>query len=412
MTIGTLLGYLIGSRSAILTLAGHPRTWLIGMVFVLSAGFAREYDGEDLLHEPWHLLIPFGASLGSSFVLFCVLHIPRRMAGATGPPFFSAYRAFLSVFWMTAPLAWLYAVPYERLLDPVEAAYANVYTLALVSAWRVALMVRVGAVMFGLTWWASLFRVMAFADTVALIAINFLPFQVIEIMGGVRVSDSESVVRNAAQAVVCWGGCSLIVWWLLAFIAGPWALPPGPDVKIAESSAHVPANGGSGPVSWPLRIMVIASLAIWIPILSYTQPEQQLRWQVDTAFREGRIGDALAVMSAHEPDEFPSGWEPPPRFLKGESSAQLLDIWTEILNHDPAPWVRQRYVEKFKTFLTRKAHYWTFNDKKIAKILNEMPEAEGLLRECRADPEATMSVGFLDEHLRPELRSKRNPQKD
>ena len=131
MGIGTLLGYLIGSRSAILMLADHPRTWLVGRVFVLSAGFAREYDGEDLLHEPWYLAIPLGASLVSSLLLFGVFYVPCRMTGLDAPPFVAAYRAFLGLFWMTAPLAWLYAVPYERLLDPVSAAYANIWTLAL-----------------------------------------------------------------------------------------------------------------------------------------------------------------------------------------------------------------------------------------------------------------------------------------
>ena len=209
MGIGTLLGYLIGSRSAILTLAGHPHSWLLGLVFVLSAGFAREYDGEDLLHEPWYLAVPLGASLVSSFLLFCVLYIPSGLTGASGPPFVAAYRTFLGLFWMTAPLAWLYAVPYERLLDPVSAAYANVFTLALVSAWRVALMVRVGVVLFGLSPWAALFRVLAFSDSAALVAINFLPFSIIEIMGGVRVSEADSVVRSAAQFVACWGGWSI-----------------------------------------------------------------------------------------------------------------------------------------------------------------------------------------------------------
>jgi hypothetical protein len=34
MGIGTLLRYLIGERCAVRTLADHPRTWLIGLVFV------------------------------------------------------------------------------------------------------------------------------------------------------------------------------------------------------------------------------------------------------------------------------------------------------------------------------------------------------------------------------------------
>jgi len=35
----------------------------------LLPAFAREYDGEDLLHEPWHLLLPLVASLATSFIL-------------------------------------------------------------------------------------------------------------------------------------------------------------------------------------------------------------------------------------------------------------------------------------------------------------------------------------------------------
>jgi len=58
MGIGTLLRYLIGDRKAILAIAGSRHSLWIGFLFVLSAGLAREYDGEDLLHEPWHALIP------------------------------------------------------------------------------------------------------------------------------------------------------------------------------------------------------------------------------------------------------------------------------------------------------------------------------------------------------------------
>jgi hypothetical protein len=161
MGIGTLLGYLIGNRAAILTLAAHPRAWVVGLVFVLSAGFAREYDGEDLLHEPWHLLLPLAASLGSSFFLYCILYGISTFSRQDGPSFFAAYRSFLSLFWLTAPLAWLYAIPYERFLDPLAATNANLATLALVSAWRVALMVRVAVVLMGMPFWSALFRVVA-----------------------------------------------------------------------------------------------------------------------------------------------------------------------------------------------------------------------------------------------------------
>jgi hypothetical protein len=396
MGIGTLLRYLIGERSAILTVAAHPRTWLLGLVFVLSAGFAREYDGEDLLHEPWYLVLPLGASLVSSLALFAVLYLPSRLAGVDVSRFVPAYRAFLGLFWMTAPLAWLYAVPYERLLHPVDAARANVATLALVAAWRVALMVRVAIVLFGLSPWAALFRVFAYADTVALVTLSFLPFSIVEIMGGVRISEADTVVRGAAQGVACYGGCSLICWWLFAFAAGnrsSWAL------------ARKPALAGrhAEPVRWSLRILAVVSLAIWIPILPFTQREQQLRRRVEIEFREGRFRDALTEMAAHNLGDFPPQWEPPPRFLKGDPLAMVLDIWDEILRADTAPWVRHHYLERFKDFVKRER----WHDEKVASLLNRMPEGEALLRKWFNDPDEHLQSHLqrLDPLLRPELRS-------
>src|SRR5580700_10653368 len=93
MRIRTLCRYLIGDRAAIETIAVCPRALWIGGLFVLSAGFARDYDGKDLLSEPWHVLIPFGASLASSFILFLVLFLKIVMRQADRPNFWPAYGA-------------------------------------------------------------------------------------------------------------------------------------------------------------------------------------------------------------------------------------------------------------------------------------------------------------------------------
>jgi hypothetical protein len=69
MTLWTLLKFLAGNRDAIVSAARCNGAIWIGLLFVIAAGFAREYDGEDLLHEPWHLAIPLGASLASSAAL-------------------------------------------------------------------------------------------------------------------------------------------------------------------------------------------------------------------------------------------------------------------------------------------------------------------------------------------------------
>lgn len=66
MTIRTLFLYLIGNRQAILAIAANRSALLIGFLFVLSAGLAREYDNHDLVHEPWHVLLPLVASAPAS----------------------------------------------------------------------------------------------------------------------------------------------------------------------------------------------------------------------------------------------------------------------------------------------------------------------------------------------------------
>jgi hypothetical protein len=395
MGIRTLLGYLVGNRAAILALAAHPHAWVVGLVFVLSAGFAREYDGEDLLHDPWYLFLPLAASLVSSFLLFGVLFGVSLLYHKEGPSFFWAYRSFLSLFWFTAPLAWLYAIPYERLLDPVSATYANLWTLAIVSAWRVALMVRVGVVLMGLSPWAALFRVVAFADGAALLALAFLPFPIIEIMGGMRLTEAEAAVRSAAQFVGCCGGVSFLIWVLLASGSGNktcWRIPT--DRRATQPK-----------ISWPLRAAAFASLAVWVDILPFAQPEQQLRRRVEASFHEGCFADGLAQMSAHSPGDFPPHWDPPPRFLKGENMALVLDIWKEILGNDPAPWVSQCFLEKLKIYVELGPHYW--DGEKVATLLNQVPEAESWLQAWAADSRHGWLREILDPHLRPDLRMKK-----
>src|SRR6516225_4864139 len=88
--IRTLLAYWIGNRQAVLDIASNRSVLWVGLLFVFSAAFARDYDGEDLLHEPWRLLIPLGASLAASFLLFSVAYALAISKGASVWRFFPA----------------------------------------------------------------------------------------------------------------------------------------------------------------------------------------------------------------------------------------------------------------------------------------------------------------------------------
>ena len=137
MHVATIFAYLAGSRRAILQIALKRRALAVGLLLVLSAALARNYDRASLMHEPWRLLGPFVASLAISGLLFLTIYGFARWKGMSSPGICRAYLSFLALYWMTAPLAWLYGIPYERFLSPLDAINANLWTLALVSLWRV-----------------------------------------------------------------------------------------------------------------------------------------------------------------------------------------------------------------------------------------------------------------------------------
>jgi hypothetical protein len=385
--VRTLLLYLIGNRRAILDLAADRRALGAGLLFVLSAGFAREYDGQDLLREPWHLLVPVGASLAASFLLFlaaCGRLFVRREGR---PPFLTAYRSFLTLFWMTAPLAWLYAVPYERFLSPGEATSANLWTLALVAAWRVALMVRVVSVLTGRGLGPSAFLVMAFADAIALTAVYLMPKPVVSFMGGVRLTESEAAVHGATFFVACLGILSAPVWGIGGLVACFTGKP------VWQVPAVPPGTAPSGRGVWALAVV---SLAIWVPILPWTQAEQRLRSRVEVDLKGGRIAEGLDVLSAHSPADFPPHWDPPPRVGYREPSPDIIDVMGVLSARDCAPWVRACYVDKFRRSIGDESAF-LYDPKRgtelarLVRVLQRIPEGPDIAAEHVRGVESRLS---------------------
>lgn len=339
MNLGTLLRFLFGNREAILTIAGARRAIWVGLLFVMAAGLAREYDGEDLLHEPWHLLIPLGASLGSCAVLFLLVQIV--VASGAKRSLLVQFREFLTLYWMTAPLALLYGIPFERFLLPGPATEMNLYLLGLVALWRVVLITRVLTVLYGMRWWGAFPLVMLFADTVLLVVLYFTPLPILSIMGGIRLSESERVLQGITLIV---GTLGRMTWpvWLLWAIAG--SVTP---VNHAETTSGEERTA----VARHLWGLGFAAIAMWLPFLPHTQREQQLRRQVERDLKGGRIAEALMLMSAHEPDDFPPHWDPPPRVAYGESTPNIQDINKHLNDVSVAPWVRDVFVGKLANSL-------------------------------------------------------------
>jgi hypothetical protein len=390
ITLGTLVRYLFGSREAILALASQSDVLGLGLIFVLSAAFAREYDGEDLLREPWHLILPLIASLGTSFVLFCLVDLVAWCHGVKRAKFFWRYTSFLGLYWMTAPLAWLYAIPVERFLSPADATSANLWFLGIVSLWRVLLITRVLNVLYSpkpagdsssdyaVSPVSLFFVVMLFSDSLAVVLVSFIELPVISFMGGVRLTEREAILMLAKLVITLFGVASWPIWFIgtiaVSCRKGQWAW-----MDVEASSVRS--------ISTSVRCLAAASMMAWIFVLPWTQPAQQLRGLVERGLHSGRYRDALSTMSAHRRDEFPAQWDPPPMIGSPRERQSILEI-VATLSSDDAPWVRELFLDKLDAALGSHRFpmdtLWLEADVgRILDIVESLPEGPEVLRRKR-----------------------------
>ncbi len=367
LKVAALFGFLVGRRESILAAARDRATIWVGLLFVIAAGFAREYDGEDLRREPWHLLIPLAASVVISLAIHSLV---RRRDAVPPTSFWSEYRTFLGLFWLTAPMALLYAIPYERMLSPAGSVLANLWTLGLVASWRVALMSRVVSVLTARSLRHSFFLVMLVADVAALVALFTVPVPVLQVMGGIRLTESEQVLQNTAFLARAAAVLTLPFWLIGALVARSRAnLQPPPNISSAARGAPV------GPL-----VLAGACVVAWALVLPATQREQRLRSDAERMLRSGRIAQAVETMSKHDRDDYPPAWDPPPRIgWPGPEVPAVLDVLNVIVDRGAADWVRAAYVDKFERRHLGMALLWEGTIRPdVVRLLERLPEGEQL----------------------------------
>ena len=141
------LGVLV-FRAPSLALADHPQAFLIfGLVCTWIAGIGRYWDNPEA-----YVLQSVG--LGSVAYVFVLALVLWLIAWPLRPMRWTYLNVLLFVT-LTSPPALLYAIPAERFLPMETAQIVNLWFLAVVAAWRVALLawflvrlarLRVGAV--------------------------------------------------------------------------------------------------------------------------------------------------------------------------------------------------------------------------------------------------------------------------
>lgn len=337
----TLARYLKGDPQAIRAVTACRGAFWPGLAFVLLAGIPRDYDGADLLREPHWLVIPLIAStLAALLFFFCCEVVFTRRRDA---PFLTRFGQFLSAFWMTGPLAWLYAIPVERFLDEVTAAKANLCLLGLVATWRVLLLSRVVQVLYSGDFKRAFVVVFCVADLLAIAVANGMPKPVWNIMGGVRLSDAEDFLLGTA-----------IIGTLVSMVlAVPLLLAAGMIASDRSSGRVVESSGLKSPVRLHRRVWLLplSLLIAGTGLLLWAQPEQQRKTRIESLLKSGQVEQGLDELSRLQPDDLPPYWEVRPRIGFGEREPSPVDVICLAFERPAADWVQRRMLNKLDRFL-------------------------------------------------------------
>ncbi len=340
--------YLLGKGAAIRELAENRATIWVGIILVLLTSIARNYDQTLILEKPFFWL--FGAllfSLVSGTWLYLVVYTDFiRSAAADAddvkPEFWGRWRTFMGLFWMTAPVAWLYAIPVERCFDSLTAAKANLLLLGIVSLWRVLLMTRVVQFLTRARFIAVLLWVL-FAAAVEILVVFFFggafAQAIMRGMGGMRNSPEEALVLSALGSVfsvAVWGSPVLLI---TAFFVG--------RLQTAED---LPAPVRS---SFNARWLIVFAV-IWIGLAVLPQIELSRNVKVERLMAAGEYRAALNYMSARERKDFSPARVLVPNAYEYPIFEELPACFAVVQAND-APWVQAHLLQRLDQMLTHSA---------------------------------------------------------
>ena len=355
---------LTGNRGSIMRLADSPHTLLLGAILIITAGLARNYDHLYLLKEWQWLYGLYIASVLSSLIIFfvgCRKHIRQQSK--------YPYLTFLSLYWITAPCAWLYAIPIESFTDIVTATKWNIAFLAIVSIWRVLLVARYLSVMSGEKFGHSFIRITWTAATIMCVASFFKGIELVGIMGGVELSDHEEILKSAANftTVFCFfvATIGLITHLILRTNDEGTHLKPLPWKSIQTTTA-------------PKQLYLITSVLVILSIVSVSlssiQKQTKNNHTLTTLLRADEETKAIEFVSNLTREDFLEHHEVPPgrasyRFAFSRSNYSLLSH----TNAETPEWIIQKWLEYAKS-----NRYLTFTEREVNKELDAYFSKEAL----------------------------------
>ena len=369
MNLWTALRFVFGNAGAIREVARSQAALWTGIVLVLLTGIARNYDQTFFLESPMWLIGPLAFSFFSGSFLYWILirgfakrHFPEENRNE------KQWTTFMALFWMTAPVAWLYAIPVERFLDAYRAAQANIALLAIVSLWRVLLLGRILSVLFAVQFWRALAWVLVAAALEVIVVLfvgafssGSLSRRILAGMAGMRNAPEETLLNSVLGFVWGWSWAGLIVGLVLGLRYFRKTIPPLPKLL-------------PGKMAW-VQLTIVAG--IWAVIAIGPQKEQHGFSSHAALIHKGAYSEALAFLGQHKQSDFP-----PCRRL--EPNPYEDRVWHDLpttvglLKPDTRPWIRQVYLGHLSVMVS---HYHSAYDSltNVAAMLSaieQLPEGK------------------------------------
>ena len=373
MNFWTTLRFVFGDPGAIREVARNRAALWTGIVLVLLTGIARNYDQTFFLESPMWLIGPLAFSFFSGSFLYSILirgfarrHFPEEKRNE------KQWTTFIALFWMTAPVAWLYAIPVERFLDAYRAAQANIALLAVVSLWRVLLMSRILSVLFKIQFWRALAWVLVAAalEVIVVLFVGALSSgtfsrAILAGMAGMRNAPEETLLNSVLGFVWGWSWAVLIAGLALGLRYFRQTIPPLPKLLPAK-------------MPWvQLAILTV----IWAVVSIRPQQEQHRFISHAALVDKGAYSEALEFLGQHQQSDFP-----PSRRL--EPNPYEYRVWHDLpptvalLKPDTASWIRHVYLNHLSaTFSHYFPHYDSLtNVVAMLSAIEQLPEGKAWLK--------------------------------
>lgn len=326
------VGYLLGARASIVRILRLRRGLMLATALVFSASLAREYDAVSLAHKPWDLVGSFGASILLCTIIYLFVGICLSITRKRDFAWASGYNTFLTGYWMTAPLAWLYAFPIETMASEINSLRFNLTALSIVSIWRVVLFSRVVSILYTIPFWCSLIWILVPCMAIAFYFLVSAIFPMVSIMGGIRMTETQAILysyQNHVAAIIFYGTIPVLIL-LIVSLSFVRSLPKQfettfpPSTKTSWQAWSVPA----------FAILTLITASLWF------QPRLWRAERVSRMLASRQFTEAIKHLDQYNRDDFPEAWDPPPRFKRPvEHQPAMAPLLQCLHQNNAALWI-------------------------------------------------------------------------